>query len=202
MPSSSASFTFGLCFIVLFGEFRCIKISGTLCTLRLGPIIQMNMTKDHTTKGRSSVVRRSRDPGPRRKVSGGHHGHGRKLWQGTRPCHGSRQRQRMRINGDSEFHDHDGSPRGSPKTLWVGGTRVGRRSRGTSLGAKRNNGMVEASDEVEWMFWCLEEDSCHEERGTSQAPCFAEIRNVSPGRIHSPVRSVPAPRTCHTKGSI
>jgi hypothetical protein len=62
--------------------------------------------------------------------------------------------------------------------------------------------IVEGSDEVEWMFWCLEQDSRREEHGTSQAPCFEEICNVSPVRIHSPVRSVPAARTCRAKGSL
>ena len=40
----TSSVTFSLCFIVLFGEFRFIKICGTLHTLRLGPIIMTSVT--------------------------------------------------------------------------------------------------------------------------------------------------------------
>ena len=40
------------------------------------------------------------------------------------------------------------------------------------------------------------------ERVTGQAPCYAEMRTVSPVRIHSPVRSVPAPRICRARVGI
>ena len=37
------------------------------------------------------------------------------------------------------------------------------------------------------------------ERVTSQAPCYAVMRTVSPVRIHSPVRSIPASRICRSR---
>ena len=48
-------------------------------------------------------------------------------------------------------------------------------------------------DERVWRGWSLEKDSRFEEHVTLQAPCFAVTRTVSPVRIHSPVRPVPAP---------
>ena len=36
--------------------------------------------------------------------------------------------------------------------------------------------------------------SCAYRRGTGQAPCYAVERTVSPVRVHSPVRYIPAPR--------
>lgn len=48
----------------------------------------------------------------------------------------------------------------------------------------------------------MEQDSHFEEHVTLQAPCFAVTRTVSPVRIHSPVRPVPATRSCRARVSI
>ncbi|XP_070298705.1 uncharacterized protein [Salvelinus sp. IW2-2015] len=40
------------------------------------------------------------------------------------------------------------------------------------------------------------------ERHTGQAPCYALERRVSPVRVHSPVRYIPAPRICRARVSI
>lgn len=37
---------------------------------------------------------------------------------------------------------------------------------------------------------------------TGQTPWYAVMRTVSPFRIHSPVRSIPAPRICRARGGI
>ena len=142
--------------------------------LHLGLLLTTALTEDPTTKGPSSVARRSRDPGPGRKVSGGHHGHGRRLWQGTRPCHGSRRKQQRRTNGDSEVHDHEESSRGSPKTFWGRDTGWSAKPRGEFESeeeywdrlSEEYCEMVEGSDEVVWMVWCLDQDSRRKERGT------------------------------------
>uniref|UniRef100_A0A8C7L0X1 Endonuclease/exonuclease/phosphatase domain-containing protein n=1 Tax=Oncorhynchus kisutch TaxID=8019 RepID=A0A8C7L0X1_ONCKI len=52
----TSSFTFHLCLFVLF-EFLLIKIRGTLCTLRLGPIIITNVDgSDNDDAGRLVIV--------------------------------------------------------------------------------------------------------------------------------------------------
>ena len=37
---------------------------------------------------------------------------------------------------------------------------------------------------------------------TSQAPCYAALPSVSPVRMHSPVRYIPAPRICRARVGI
>ena len=113
------------------------------------------------------MARRSRDPGPGRRGSGGPHGHGKRLWQGISPCHKNRRKQQGRNGGDTRSYGNEASTRGSSKNVWGGHT-----------GSLAESGF-------------RPEPTPHaysRERGTGQAPCYALAR------VHSPVRYIPAPR--------
>jgi hypothetical protein len=79
----------------------------------------------------------------------------------------------------------------APKKSW-------RQQRQRGAGMRKQRGGADGSPRVSPNFLCLPEGK----RETGQAPCYAVERMVSPVRVHSPVRYIPAPRIGRAKVGI